>query len=358
MNNPHQVNTTLRSTLATLRSSTLRSTRRSTRKTTVSELRMDLVSNDWVVIATGRSKGPETFAKEKRIKEKVAPEKCPFCKLETQGTPFYQYPKGKNWKVVSIPNKYPAFSKGEKLHQRLEGPNKILDGVGFCEVIVTRDHEKQLAQFSQRGVKEVVDTYQIRYLDLMKKKLVEYVAIFHNHGREAGASVVHPHSQIIAFPIIDPDLRGSVEGAERFYKKEGKCVYCTMIDWDMEDKRRIVYENKKFVVLCAFAPQTSFEIRIYPKEHLPYFEKMNEEEKNLFADAFRVALNKLYRGLNDPPYNFYIHTAPCDGGNYDSYHWHLIILPKTAVWAGFELSTGIEISTIEPEKAAKFLRKF
>jgi len=328
------------------------------KKTTVSELRMDLVSDDWVVIATGRARRPETFAKEKRTEVEVPLKKCPFCNLETQGTPFCQCPKGKNWRVASFPNKYPAFSAGEKLNKRKEGPNEILDGVGFCEVIVTRDHKKQLAQFSQTEVKEVVDAYQERYLDLMNKKLVKYVAIFHNHGREAGASIAHPHSQIIAFPIIDPDLRGSVEGAERFYKKEGKSVYCTMINWDLKDGRRIVYENKKFVVLCPFASQTSFEVRVYPKEHLPYFERMNEEEKNLFADGLRVALNKLYRGLNDPPYNFYIHTAPCDGGNYDSYHWHLIILPKTAVWAGFELSTGIEISTIEPEKAAKFLRKF
>ena len=110
-------------------------------------------------------------------------------------------------------------------------------------------------------------------------------------------------------------------------------------------------------MLSPFAPIVSFETRVYPKEHKPYFEKMTEEEKILFADALRVALYKLYKGLDDPAYNFYIHTSPCDDGDYSHYHWHLNILPKTATWAGFELGTGIEISTIQPEKAAEFLRK-
>ena len=126
---------------------------------------------------------------------------------------------------------------------------------------------------------------------------------------------------------------------------------------DIKDGRRIIYENDKFVVLCPFAPQVSFEVRVYPKEHQPYFEKMTEVEKGLFAEALGQALSKIYKGLNNPSYNFYIHTAPCSGESYSHYHWHLNIMPKTSIWAGFELAAGIEISTIEPEKAADFLRK-
>jgi len=96
---------------------------------------------------------------------------------------------------------------------------------------------------------------------------------------------------------------------------------------------------------------------ISPKNHLPYFERANEEEKKYLAEAFLVALQKLYKALNNPSYNFYLHTAPCDGKNYNFYHWHWTIVPKTATWAGFELCTGIEISTIEPEKAAEYLRR-
>lgn len=317
----------------------------------VSELRMDLVSNDWIVVATGRGRRPETFAEHERIKEETPEEKCPFCKKGILEKAIY-----KLGNVISIPNDFPAFSDGDSFNERMDGPNRIMDGIGFHEVIIMLDHKKDLAQFSNEEMKEVIDVYQARYLDLIEKKFIRYVSIFHNHGIEAGASIAHPHSQLIAIPIIDPDLRDSMEGASDFYEKTGKCVYCTMLTWDMKDGRRIIYENEKFVVLCPFAPQTAFEVRIYPKEHNPYFEKITEEEKKYFSDALRVALSKIHKGLNDPAYNFYIHTAPRNHEENEHYHWHLVILPKTSIWAGFELAVGIEISTIEPEKAAEFLR--
>ncbi len=325
----------------------------------VSELRLDLVSNDWVVVAVGRAKRPETFAKYQRVKEEISKKKCPFCQPEILKEAILRRDrKDGHWSVIVIPNKYPAFAPSEDLYQRTEGPNKIMDGVGYHEVIITADHKKPISLFSNSEMKEVIDVYQARYLSLMNKKFIKYISIFYNHGQEAGASVVHPHSQLIAIPVIDPNLRGSIEGSANFYKKNNQCVYCTMIAWDLKDRQRLIYENEKFVVICPFAPQISFEVRVYPKRHSPYFEKLTNEDKEYFADALRVALKKLYRGLKDPAFNFYIHTAPCDGQEYNYYHWHLIILPKTSIWAGFELGTGIEISTILPEKAAEFLRKF
>jgi len=122
-------------------------------------------------------------------------------------------------------------------------------------------------------------------------------------------------------------------------------------------KKRIVFENKSFQVVCPFASRTAFEVIVSPKKHLAYFERIKEEEKWDLAEAFLKALNKIYKGLRDPAYNFYLHTAPSDGKSHNYYHWHWTILPKTAIPAGFELGTGIEISTIEPEKAAEYLRK-
>jgi len=322
-----------------------------------SELRMDLVSNDWVVIATGRARRPESFAKHKQERT-VPPSQCPFCQEENIKEKIARRDKEDgSWFIISIPNKFPAFSKGDNLGERKEGPNRIMNGLGFHEVIITADHQRQMAQFNKEEMLMVTDFYQARYLDLMNRKFIKYISIFHNHGQEAGASVAHPHSQLLAIPVIDPDLRSSLDGAEAFYRSQGECVYCTMINWDIKDGQRIIYENDKFVVLCPFAPQVSFEVRVYPKDHQPYFERMTEVEKGLFAEALREALSKIYQGLKDPSYNFYIHTAPSDEGSYDHYHWHLNILPKTAIWAGFELGAGVEISTIEPEKAAEFLRK-
>jgi UDPglucose--hexose-1-phosphate uridylyltransferase len=322
-----------------------------TSKKTLSELRLDLVSNDWIVVATGRAHRPETFSRRQRRREETPRKDCPFCQKD-----LFKKAILRRGDIISIPNDFPAFSSGGNLNERMDGPNKIMDGVGFQEIIIFPDHKKQLALFSQEEMRNAVDIYQARYLALMKKKFIKYVSIFHNHGREAGATIGHPHSQIIAIPVIDPDLKDSMQGAAEFFKEKGKCVYCVMIAWDRKDGRRIVYENEKFVVLCPFAPQGNFEVRIYPKEHSPYFEKMTKEEKDFFGDALRTALFKIYKGLHDPAYNFYIHTAPCDEENYLHYHWHLVILPRTSVWAGFELGAGIEISTIEPEKAAEFLR--
>lgn len=333
-----------------------------------SELRFDVVSKDWVVIATGRARRPEAFKMER--KKGLPKEKCPFCKIETQKTPTLIFANGKevplgpsdkipkNWTTIVIPNLYPAFIRGTKLDERMEGDlYYAMNAVGFHEVVVTRDHERQLAQFSVNQIKEVIDVYQRRYLDLMNEEFVSYVSIFHNHGFEAGASIAHPHSQIITTPLIDTDLRSALSNSERYFKEHKRCVYCEMAAWERKVKKRIVFENEDFLVICPFASKAAFEVIITPKKHLSYFERMTEKEKQALAEAFKQALGRLFKALNDPPYNFYLHTAPCDGKNYDFYHWHWTILPKTATWAGFELGAGIEISIIEPEKATEYLGK-
>jgi len=333
-----------------------------------SELRFDLISKDWVVIATGRARRPETFKKEKREKEEISPKLCPFCHLETQIEPVLVFAQAKkvsqktkipkNWTVVVIPNKYPAFLPFRKLDKKLEGNfYQTINAIGFHEVVITRDHRKSMGQFGIEKIKELIDVYQERYLTLMKEKFVNYVAIFHNHGKEAGATISHPHSQIITTPLIDTDLRKALLNSQRYYQKTKKCIYCQMNDWEKKVKKRIVFENKDFLVVCPFASKVAFEMIISPKRHLSYFEKITEKEKWQLAEVFQVALNKIYKALNDPAYNFYLHTSPCDGKKYPYYHWHWTILPKTSIWAGFEIGTQMEISTIEPEKAAEYLRK-
>ena len=332
-----------------------------------SELRFDLISKDWVVIATGRAKRPKDFKKERKKTEVTPKEECPFCKISSQEIPTLIFNKGKkisggkippNWTTVAIPNKYPAFIPYPRLEERKEGEfYQRMNAVGFHEVVVTKDHLKSLGQFKVGEVKEVMDIYQQRYLDLMKKDFVNYIFIFHNHGPEAGASIFHPHSQIITTPLIDVDLKRALLRSEEYYKKTGGCIYCKMNEWERKKKKRIVFENKEFIAVCPFASKSAFQIIISPKSHIPYFEKIKEKEKWFLAEALGTALKKLYKGLNDPAYNFYLHTAPCDGKDYSYYHWHLTILPKTAIWAGFELGAGMEISVIEPEKAAAYLRK-
>lgn len=328
-----------------------------------SELRYDLISGDWVLIATGRAKRPEAFKKEKREKIKIPKSKCPFCNIETQEEPVLIYSHGKkiknfkNWTTVVIPNKYPALLPAEKIEIKKEGKfYQKINGVGFCELVVTRDHEKSFPHFNLSQIKEVFDAYQERYLNLRKRKFVSYISIFHNHGAEAGASQPHPHSQIITTPLIDIDLKKAILKSENYFKKYKKCIYCEVNKWERKIRKRIVFENKNFLVLCPFASKAAFQVIISPKNHASNFEGIDENKKWDLAEAFWVVMKKLYKALNDPPYNFYLHTSPCDG-NYPYYHWHLTILPKTSIFAGFEIGTRIEISTIEPEKVAEYLRK-
>jgi len=335
-----------------------------------SELRFDLISRDWVVIATGRARRPETFKKEKKKKQEVPKKDCPFCQIHTQAKPTLIFSHGKEvpfttwkdiskvWTIIVIPNRYPAFSPHPHLDKKVEGGlYQKINAVGFHEVVVTRDHKKQMAQFSIEEIKEVFDTYQKRYLDMMNEKFVNHISMFHNHGPGAGASIFHPHSQIVTTPLIDVDLKNALLNAQLYSKEKRQCIYCRMNQWESKVKKRVVFENEEFLVVCPFASKTAFQVIVSPKKHLSYFEQIREKEKWQLSEAFQIALNKIYKGLNDPDYNFYLHTAPCDGKTHNYYHWHWTILPKTSISAGFEIGTRMEISTIEPEKAAEYLRK-
>jgi UDPglucose--hexose-1-phosphate uridylyltransferase len=313
------------------------------------------------VIATGRAKKPEDFAVVITEKEKKEDgQDCFFCFPEEthqeKDVLMYQNSAGQ-WSLRVFPNKYPAFTRSRVPKHFEEGPYFGMDGTGYHEVIVTRDHEKSIALLDDLQVIEVLDAYQDRYIDLMNKKSVNFIEIFHNHGKGAGATIAHPHSQLMAIPVISPYIQGELSGAESYYRSTKECVYCVMNEWECETQKRVIFENKECVAYCPFSSRASFEVWIVPKKHKPYFERMTASEKTAIGEALKVSLNKIYRALNNPAYNFYIHTAPCDGRDYPHYHWHIEILPRTSTWAGFELSTGIEVSTIQPEIAAEYLRK-
>ncbi len=335
------------------------------RKDFPSELRYDISSGDWVVIASGRAKRPEMFKKETRAKEKTSEEDCPFCDFDNISNAIVSFEGGEkveelteNWSAISIPNKFPAFQPAEELEKIHENSlYQRMNAVGYHEVVITRDHHKSLGELPYDKVRETVALYKQRYLSLKEKKHVNYVSIFHNHGKEAGASIAHPHSQILTTPLIDVDLNKALAKSRNYHKNKKNCIYCQMNEWEMERRERIVYENDLFLVICPFASKAAFQTIISPKNHSAYFEKITEKELDSLADALSVALSKLYKGLNDPPYNFYLHCAPSDGMNHDYYHWHWTILPKTSIWAGFELGARMEISTIKPEKAAEYLKE-
>lgn len=328
-----------------------------------SELRRDLVTGEWITIATGRAKRPKEYIKKEGEQLDTTKENCPFEDPQASGNapPVLKYENEAykdDWRLQVIPNKFPAFSTyGECEDIREVGPYLVRDGYGFHEVVITRDHDTHLAIMKHEEVTDVVKAYQERYNALKKEECVNYISIFHNHGKDAGASLYHPHSQIIAIPVLPSDIHRSLRGSNLFYRREGECVHCRMVNWELRDKTRIVHENDKFVAFCPFVSRAAFEIRIFPKKQQAYFEATPQEDLPDLADALRASLRALYDLLDNPDYNFFIHTAPVDTRKYPNYHWHIEIRPKTAIAAGFELGTGIEISTMNPEGAAQHLRE-
>ncbi len=321
-----------------------------------SQLRQDIITGDWVVIATGRSKRPDEFVAHHA---EGTLENDPFEDPEASGQDpdvlIYRQNDG-DWSLRVFPNKFPAFMRGKMPKALSSGPYKAQVGTGYHEVIVTRDPKRSIAEMEVWRVAELMDAYQERYLALMSKKSVKTIQVFHNHGKEAGASLAHPHSQLMAIPIIPSELTRDLEGAKRYCQAHKLNVFETILEYEKKDGARIVFENEHFVVFCPFASRSAFEMWVVGKRNNPYFERITDEEKYACGEALHNALKALMVGLHNPAYNFYIHTPPADGQDYHYYRWHIEIIPRTAIWAGFELSTGIEVSTIEPEVAAAFLR--
>ena len=337
----------------------------------ISELRQDPITGAWVVIATGRARRPHLFAQQK--KQKVSSKKdCPFEELmknarlviDSGGEIHHLTEKNikrlrRTWSLQVVPNKYPALKEGRICPiEKPAGPHRWMEGVGFHEVIITKDHFRPIAFLEQKEVEQVVKSYRERFHALKDEDCVEYISVFHNHGKEAGASITHPHSQLIATPVVPPDISRSLKGSQNYaHLHRGECIHCVLLTFELKEKKRIVYENKDMVVLCPYVSRTAFEIRIFPKRHSPRFEISYDDDLSTIADALRVALKKLYIGLHNPPHNFFIHTSPTSRTSEpDHYHWHIEIIPKTDIWAGFDISTGIEISSIAPEVAARFLK--
>lgn len=323
-----------------------------------SELRRDVVTGDWVVIARARSKRPSDFVTEKAPRKE---KKDPFANPQASGNApsllRYEDERGE-WTVQVIPNKYPAFTQhGECRIPREEGPFSLIDGRGYHEVLITRDDKRDFSRMEAHEAAAAVRALHARFNELAQDGCVRYISLFQNHGAEAGASVAHPHCQIMALPVVPTEVRRDVGGSRRYWERTGRRVHEDIIAWEREQGTRILFENEHFLALCPFVPRTAFEIRIFPKEQQASFAQLKQEQYEALGDALRASLAMLDGVLQDPAYNFFIHSAPLnDGREYDYYRWHVEIMPKTAIWAGFELGTGIEICSIEPERAAEFLR--
>jgi UDPglucose--hexose-1-phosphate uridylyltransferase len=329
----------------------------------MSQLRKDPVLGRWVIISTERGKRPTDFVHEKEVRKGGF---CPFDEGNEDKTPpevmAYRKPgTGRNtpgWQVRVVPNKFPALAIEGDLDRAGEGMYDKMNGVGAHEVIIeTPDHDARLADLPVDHVGLVIKAAQDRMVDLQGDTRFRYIQLFRNRGSAAGASLEHPHSQLIALPILPKRLIEELAGSKKYYAYKERCVFCDIVAQEVWTRARVVCENDACITVVPFAARFPFETWTLPKKHLPSFELMDEATRRGFAQALKETLRRMNAALDDPPYNLIVHTCPCGERDLAYYHWHVEIMPTLTKVAGFEWGSGFYINPTPPEEAARYLRE-
>jgi UDPglucose--hexose-1-phosphate uridylyltransferase len=326
------------------------------------ELRKDPVVGRWVIIATERARRPSDF-----VTQPVRPQgaDCVFCEGREAttppeilaGRPAGGEPNAPGWTYRVVPNKFPALRIEGELEPAGEGLFDRMTGIGAHEVVIEAPHHAtSLAALGVDAVTDVLLAFRERVLDLKKDPRLAYVLVFKNHGEAAGASLEHPHSQLIATPIIPIMVAEELTGSLQYYLMKERCVWCDMLRQERRSRGRLILDAQGFVALAPFAPRFPFETWILPVQHRAAFEDSAEEELRGLAVVLGEFLRRMNGVLSDPPYNFMLHTAPFREGHLESFHWHLEIIPKLTRVAGFEWGSGFFINPMPPEDAAEALR--
>ncbi len=325
------------------------------------ELRKDPIIGRWVIIATERGKRPSDFVSEA---ETTRGGFCPLCPGNEDKTPSEVYalrpegskPNTPGWSLRVVKNKFPALVAEKKLERGRTGVYDWMDGVGDHEVVIeTAQHNARLSDLEVKEVEDVLWAYRDRICSLKGDSRFRYVIVFKNYGAAAGASLEHSHSQLIALPIVPKRVFEEMEGARTYYNYHNKCIFCDIIRQELIAKVRIIEEKNGVVTLAPFASRFPFETWIIPEAHSSSFEEMESYEG--LAQALQGVLRRMDQVLDDPPYNFIIHTSHFGESQNEYYHWHLEIIPKLTKVAGFEWGTGFYINPTPPEEAARYLRE-
>ncbi|MBU1087188.1 MAG: galactose-1-phosphate uridylyltransferase [Candidatus Omnitrophica bacterium] len=327
------------------------------------QLRRDPILGRWIIVQDEKQISPNDYI-EQSVGAKQIGKFCPFCVGNEAKSPpdiFVDKTPGaeQSWNLRVIANKFPALRIEGDLDRQGIGIYDQMNGIGAHEVIIeTPDHQKDIADLSTEEAAKIIFAYKQRFLDLKQDSRFQYILIFKNHGQSAGASLEHSHSQLIALPIVPKKIKEALRGAEKYYGFKERCVYCDIIDQELEAQERMICENENFLAFSPFAACTPFEIWILPKKHCSHFYLISEDLLYDFSAILKDVLWRLKKILTDPPFNFIINTAPIQHEQeLGFYHWHMQILPKLTRAAGFEWGTGFYINPSPPEQTAKLLRE-
>ena len=327
------------------------------------DLRRDPIVGRWVIMDIDHPTVPEELRYEPfELKGGV----CPFCYGNEGMTPpeiesFRESGTGPNtpgWQVRVVPNKFPALQIEGNLDRRPLGLYDMSNGVGAHEIIIESPyHAKDIPDLLPKEIENYILMCCRRGADLARDKRFKYLMFFRNFGQAAGASLEHPHTQVIALPMVPKNVSEEIAGAKNYFEYRERCIFCDIIRQEVQEKERVILESKLFLSFCPFVSRFPFEIWILPKKHSGYFRTMAGDEIPQLAQVLKETLSRLKTVFPNLSYNYIMHVAPINGdADSDYYHWHIEIMHKLTQVAGFEWGSGFYVNPVTPESAAKYLK--
>jgi UDPglucose--hexose-1-phosphate uridylyltransferase len=328
----------------------------------MAELRQNLATREWVIIASERARRPNAYAEapgRARTHERHERDPaCPFCPgNEELDLEVCRDPESGPWGTRVVLNKYPALALDGPITRAFDGVERSISGVGYHEVLVEHPfHNTTLALMTDEEIRAVLEMYLCRGKAIARDQRIEQIVFFKNHGERAGASLPHPHSQIIGLPIVPGDIRHRIEEARRYFDDTGTCVFCAMMSDEIERQERMIALNEHYAAFVLYASSSPFHIWIMPRRHHASFLYAQQGELAHLAPLLRDVLFRLYHQLNDPDYNLIIRSTPTKEPENGYFHWYIAIVPRLSRSAGFELGSGMWINPTLPEQCAAYLR--
>lgn len=320
----------------------------------MSQLRLNPLTGRWVTVAVERAARPGELISRQLPVESDPDRLCPFCPGNEEATPpaLETYGSTGSWQVRVVPNLFPAFEGNEPLRVQNLGPVFTqASASGVHEVLVfTPDHAGSWADLDDKQAGLAMAAIRDRMEDHARRSTVRYTQAIVNAGREAGASLEHPHGQLLGIPFVPGEIAEEEAGFRRF---EGSCLLCTMAEAEVQVGHRVVSEDERVLVVCPYWSGAPYEMLVVPRVHDVHLENTSPADIVAVGRAIRDALVRLRSHVGDAAYNLVFHTAPHH--HEGPFHWHVHIVPRLTSLAGFEQGTGVMINIVAPELAARHL---